>query len=168
MGGVGDMGLEIRRLSEQDAAIYWHLRLEALEREPLSFAETPEEHRQSTVEDVAKRLKDNPDDNFVMGACLNGEWVGMAGFFRYQRAKARHKGRIWGVYLRQSCRGQGIGRALLGALLEQIRACPGLAELSQLRGKERGKWFVFNEGFSKVGTTFSVSVARSVPIPPWP
>jgi ribosomal protein S18 acetylase RimI-like enzyme len=124
------MGLEIRRLSEQDAAIYWHLRLEALEREPLSFAETPEEHRQSTVEDVAKRLKDNPDDNFVMGACLNGEWVGMAGFFRYQRAKARHKGRIWGVYLRESCRGQGIGRALLVALLEQIRACPGLEQVS--------------------------------------
>jgi hypothetical protein len=38
-----------------------------------------------------------------------------------------------------------------------------LAELSQLRGLESGKWFVFNEGFSKVGTTFSVSVARFAP-----
>lgn len=37
-----------------------------------------------------------------------------------------------------------------------------LAELSQLRALKNAKWFVFNAGFSKVGTTISVSVARSV------
>jgi hypothetical protein len=43
-------------------------------------------------------------------------------------------------------------------------AASQLAQLSQLRGLKNGKWFVFNEGFSKVGTTFSVSAARSVPV----
>ncbi|MGP8234474.1 MAG: GNAT family N-acetyltransferase, partial [Limisphaerales bacterium] len=62
----------------------------------------------------------NPDDNFVFGAFQEGQLVGTAGFFRYPLAKARHKGRIWGVYVRANCRGRGIGRALLIALLERI------------------------------------------------
>ncbi len=91
-----------------------------------SFGEAAEEHRQTTVESAAERLATNPDDNFVFGAFHEGELVGMAGFFRYQIAKARHKGRIWGVYVRASCRGQGIGRALLIALLERVKCLPGL------------------------------------------
>ena len=43
-----------------------------------------------------------------------------------------------------------------------------LTQLSQLRGLKNGKWFVFSDGLSKVGTTFSVSVAPSVPAAPGP
>jgi ribosomal protein S18 acetylase RimI-like enzyme len=123
-------GIEIRILSDRDAMAYWHLRLEALEREPQSFGEAAEEHRQTSVESAGERLAANPDDNFVFGAFHEGQLVGMAGFFRYTIAKARHKGRIWGVYVRESCRGQGIGRALLVALLERIKVCPGVEQVS--------------------------------------
>jgi ribosomal protein S18 acetylase RimI-like enzyme len=124
------MDLEIRRLTEEDAAAYWALRLEALEREPFSFAQTPAEHRRSTVQEAARTLSENPDENFVLGARLAGDWIGMAGFYRYQPAKARHKGRIWGVYVRESWRRKGIGKALLVALIERIRACPGVEQVS--------------------------------------
>jgi ribosomal protein S18 acetylase RimI-like enzyme len=124
------MGLEIRRFTEHDAAAYWELRLEALEREPFSFAKTPEEHRRSTVQETARTLSENPDENFVLGARRADEWVGMAGFYRYQSAKARHKGSIWGVYVRENFRGQGIGKALLADLIEKIRACPGVEQVS--------------------------------------
>jgi ribosomal protein S18 acetylase RimI-like enzyme len=120
--------LETRVLTERDAAAYWNLRLEALEREPESFAESAEEHRATPIELAAARLREE-DTGFVLGAILDAELVGMAGFFREKHLKARHKGRIWGVYVRANCRRRGIGRALCSALLEKVKALPGLEQV---------------------------------------
>jgi ribosomal protein S18 acetylase RimI-like enzyme len=122
--------MDMRVLTERDAAAYWSLRLEALEREPESFAESPEEHRATPIELAAMRLHQDDNGSFVLGAFLDGELVGMAGFFREKLLKARHKGRIWGVYVRASYRGQGIGRALLRGLLEKIKTLAGLEQVN--------------------------------------
>ena len=49
-----------------------------------------------------------------------------AGFFRNSTLKRKHKGRVWGMYVADSARGQGIGKALLAALIERAKQLPDL------------------------------------------
>jgi ribosomal protein S18 acetylase RimI-like enzyme len=121
---------KIRVLTQRDTEEYWNLRLEALEQEPQSFSESAEEHRAMARERGAARLRLRNHASLVMGAFFNGELVGMAGFFRERHLKTRHKGRIWGVYVRANCRGKGLGRRLLVELLKRVKKLPGLEQVN--------------------------------------
>jgi GNAT superfamily N-acetyltransferase len=70
------------------------------------------------------------EDNFVLGAFDERErLVGVAGFFRIEAVKARHKGVVWGMYVAPEARGRGVGKDLLEGLIER---CMRLTELEQL------------------------------------
>ncbi len=121
-------GIDIRFLTSDDAAEWSGLRLEALQQDPAAFSSSVEEHRTLPIEEVKKRLSANRD-SFVVGAFQDGRLFGMAGFHRETGPKTRHKGRVWGVYVTGSKRGQGVGRRMMNALLERASGIVGVEQI---------------------------------------
>jgi ribosomal protein S18 acetylase RimI-like enzyme len=66
----------------------------------------------------------------VLGAFVDDQLVGMTGFFRSPEEKTKHKGRVWGVYVKPQHRGKGIARSLMEELLRKVRSQPGLEQVT--------------------------------------
>jgi ribosomal protein S18 acetylase RimI-like enzyme len=121
--------MEIRKLAGEDAGAWWRLRLEALETDPLVFGQSVDEHRATTLQEVAERIRETSGGGFTLGGFEGRELVAMASFQREARAKERHKGHLRTVYLSPTHRQRGNGSRLVAEVLALAAADPSVEQI---------------------------------------
>lgn len=142
--------LEIRRLAQEnttDVALYRSIRLEALRANPEAFGSSFETENAQTLTWFGDRL----GASTVLGAFLEMQLVGIAGFAVQQGEKRAHKGSLWGMYVQPSSRRLGVGRQLVEAIIELARRHVELVQLAVVRDNERARRLYTSLGFLDYG-----------------
>jgi RimJ/RimL family protein N-acetyltransferase len=102
--------LKVRRLEADDVADYRELRLEGLKSHPEAFGTLWEDESAQPASWWAKRL----ETSAVFGGWIDeSPLLGVAGFHVHGAAKRRHKGILWGTYVRPQARGTGLAVSLV-------------------------------------------------------
>lgn len=115
----------VRRLVPVDAKAYRALMLEGYAATPDAFTSSVAERQALPLAWWAARLAQGPDTaQLVCGAFVADALVGAAGLAFEQRERTRHKALLFGMVVRQASRGQGIGKALVAAVLQEAARDP--------------------------------------------
>lgn len=110
--------LLLRRLRTADAKTYRELRLEGLQSHPEAFGASWEEEAAHPIGWFADRMEQNV---IVAGGPAGSTFMRIVGLLAPQTAKQRHKGVIWGMFVRPQARGTGLAAALLSHVLDEAR-----------------------------------------------
>ena len=148
--GVATVAAAVRRLGAADAAAYRDLRLEGLAGAPEAFGAAWEEEAARPLAWFAERL----ERNAVFGGWAGGDAAmmgGVAGLLVPEAAKLRHKGVLWGLYVRQRARGTGLGAALVARVLEHARGVVEEVRLSVVASNAAAVRLYETAGFERYG-----------------
>lgn len=108
--------MEIYTLVPRDWEKYKELRLECLLNEPEAFGSSYEKSSQKNDADWKAEFED--PGSFIMVVSDAGQIVAMVGAYQEAKVKMKHMAYIWGVYVRKSYRGRGIGKKLMETALD--------------------------------------------------
>jgi len=121
----------IRELTPDDAAQFKALRKRAVDLSEGGFAVALDDWINKSLDDIQEMLRQEQDslNDFILGAFVDGQLVGMIGFFRPTKPKLSQKGHIWGTFMTPEWRGQRLAGKLLDMLIQRARKLPGLTQL---------------------------------------
>jgi RimJ/RimL family protein N-acetyltransferase len=110
--------LKVSRLDTLDAASFRELRLEGLNNHPEAFGASWEDESAKPDPWWSERL----ETNTVFGGWIDDSpLLGVAGFRMHAATKLRHKGILWGMYVRPAARGTGLAAALVQRVIEHAQ-----------------------------------------------
>ena len=148
--------MTIRPVHPADLAAFRAMRLEAVRDYPLAFTADLAETSARPIEwwrDLISRNGGDGTASVVMVADAGeGGLAGMTGLFSPTQPKLAHAATIWGVYVRPSFRGRGIGEQLLRACIDWARAKNfTTVKLSVVEGNEFARRCYERVGFTPYG-----------------
>ena len=106
----------LRRLTVPDAPHYRELRLEGLRLYPEAFGASWEDEFARPLAWFEERIEHNA--LFGGGPPASPVLAGVAGLLVPKAAKLRHKGVLWGMFVRPEAQGAGLGTALVARVIE--------------------------------------------------
>lgn len=112
-GMTNSKAVSIRLLLPEDASDYRSIRLAALANAPEAFGSTYEEESARPMSTFVNQTRTSS----IFGAYMDSTIVGIARFVHHPGLKERHKGSLRGMYVAPSARSNGVGRALITAVL---------------------------------------------------
>jgi RimJ/RimL family protein N-acetyltransferase len=144
---VNAAGIEIRHLKPADVVAYRDMRLAALRESPEAFGSTFERESAQPLAWFHDRLGNTQ----VFGAFRSSELLGIAGFARREGEKEKHKGLLWGMYVRPDARNARIGLQLIEAVIHHARHHVELIQLSVVKENKRARGLYASLGFIEYG-----------------
>jgi ribosomal protein S18 acetylase RimI-like enzyme len=139
--------MEIRRLGPDDAAAFREARLECLRLHPENFGTVSEVEKERPLSDFARMLEEHQ----FWGGFADGVLAGIVGFYVMPRAKERHRGVLYAMYVREGARGTGMAGALVEAVIGHARPLVDLIWLKVAAGNEPAKRLYARFGFEPYG-----------------
>jgi len=113
--------MHVSALTAEDATRYRALMLHAYEAAADAFTSTAEERAKEPLSWWVKRIADPTGLSVAFGAFERGELVGTVAVEFAAKPKTRHKALLIGMFVLESARGLGAGKALIGAALSAAR-----------------------------------------------
>jgi ribosomal protein S18 acetylase RimI-like enzyme len=141
------MAWPIRKLGTADVVAFRDLRLEALQTYPDAFGSTYEAELSRPLSYFVERL----EKNLVLGGFDQGELAGMIGFYQQSGPKDKHKGVIWGMYVKPRLQGSGLASALLDSVIELSKMLVEQIQLTVVITNRRAIRFYEASGFHGYG-----------------
>jgi RimJ/RimL family protein N-acetyltransferase len=166
--------LKLRRLETQDVAIYRELRLEGLKGHPEAFASSWEYEANKPISWWAERL----ETNMIFGGWVDSSPIaGVAGLRVQDAVKLRHKGVLWGMYVRPEARRTGLAAALVQRVVGHARTVVEELHLTVVTSNAAACRLYSSAGFKpyglerralKVGTEYYDEVLMALSLNPHP
>jgi ribosomal protein S18 acetylase RimI-like enzyme len=123
------MKFSTRKLIPSDAGSYRDLSLAAMLDAPESFNRRYQDEADRPLQFTEIRLKEDPN-NFTLGAfSADDGLIGMVGFGRGSHAKLSHKGTLWGMFVSNLYRRQGVGGQLVAELIKHVSSLPDVEQI---------------------------------------